>query len=173
MFRSYFYVLICMAVGSYSQSASLVDQLRAKYHLFPDQEALCEQFERKLSQHITNDPICRVYFGAIKAVSAKFPFNPYTKLKRFNEGKTQIEKAVKGAPNSMEVRFIRFTIQSESPSMLGYQQNVESDRDFILAHVEDLKDNNLKHFICSYMIKSDRCTDTQKQTLSGYLAELE
>lgn len=73
-------------------------------------------------------PLAMAYQGSAKARWASHSFNPYTKYQRFNEGTSQLEEALKQAPEDAEIRFLRLAIQVEAPRFLGYDQHIAEDR---------------------------------------------
>ena len=71
------------------------------------------------------------YLGAFTCMSAEDSWNPVTKLDRFNKGKDQIAKAIQENKESFHARFCRYVIQFNTPSFLGYNDNLEEDRAFL------------------------------------------
>jgi hypothetical protein len=74
------------------------------------------------------------YLGGLQTIWANHVFNPINKLKTFKEGKINIEKAIKLDPDNVELRFIRLSIQKNAPSFLGYNSNINSDKEFIKSN---------------------------------------
>src|SRR5690554_8141337 len=58
-----------------------------------------------------NSTVLLGYLGGYQTVWANHVFNPVSKLNTFNEGKRNIEKAIKNDPNSLELRFVRLSVQ--------------------------------------------------------------
>lgn len=102
-----------------------------------------------------NSSISFVYFGykgAAKIILAKHAFNPYTKWNLFNEGKDILESAIASDPNSLELKYLRFTIQMNVPSFLGYKNNINSDKEFLKEHNNGNKDKELQKLIKNYLL---------------------
>lgn len=74
-------------------------------------------------------------------------FNPISKLKTFNEGKKNLESAIKKEPYNPEIRFIRLSIQKNIPSFLGYKENIENDTEFLKKEKSKLESNLLLRHI--------------------------
>ncbi len=53
------------------------------------------------------------------------------KLKYFKEGKKILEEIIKKYPSFVELRWIRYCIQMNSPKILNYKQNIENDKSII------------------------------------------
>lgn len=84
------------------------------------------------------DPVLKGYKGAAITISADSYSNPFEKLNRFSEGKALLEEAIKLKPTDFDLRFLRFCVQSESPSFLNYRSNLAEDKDFILKNWKSL-----------------------------------
>ena len=55
-----------------------------------------------------------------------------------------LEKSISIEPENIELRFLRLTIQANLPSFLGYSENKENDKAFVLAHLEEAKSDDFK-----------------------------
>jgi len=62
-----------------------------------------------------------------------------------------LEEAVKKDPNNVEIRLMRLISQEKTPSFLGYDKNIETDRNFILKNYKNSDDENLVIFIKKYL----------------------
>jgi len=49
------------------------------------------------------------------------------------------------------MRFIRFSIQSNLPSFLGYHDNLEQDKRYLLDNTKTSKDPELQEMIFNYL----------------------
>ncbi len=79
------------------------------------------------------------YHAAALTTMANHVFWPTEKLDYFNEGKEKLEKAVNFDLQNVEIRFIRFCVQSGSPSIVGYKENMVEDKKFILSNLYKFK----------------------------------
>jgi hypothetical protein len=77
------------------------------------------------------------YRGAATAMNAANLNGVQHKFNAFSQGKSDIERAIKLDPNSHELRFLRFAIQSEIPSFLGYSGHIKGDVNWILSGLEN------------------------------------
>lgn len=112
-----------------------------------------------------SNPLLICYKGAAEMMQAKYGLNPVNKLSRFKAGKELIEKAIKKAPEEAEIRFLRFTIQTNLPSFLGYNDNIKEDKELLLAKQDKLKDKVLKQNIAKYLSASKHCSEEEKKGL--------
>ncbi|WP_236972319.1 hypothetical protein [Membranihabitans marinus] len=75
------------------------------------------------------------YLASAHMQQAEFTMMPHLKLKYFKEGKLELESYIEEYPNDIEGRYVRFLIQSNLPSFLGYSENISSDKEFIMRNL--------------------------------------
>ena len=76
-----------------------------------------------------------------------------------------LEKAITADKNNIELRFLRLAAQANTPSFLGYNDKISSDRSFLLNSVSTLTDTILKKTIVLYLRSSDLLTTIRKNRL--------
>lgn len=106
-------------------------------------------------------PVLEGYKGAAEMMRAKYAANPLTKFAAFKIGKGLIEHAIKRDSMGMELRFIRYSIQSNLPEMLGYRSSITADKMLILDKVTSEPDTGLKKMVINYMSVSKFCTEEE------------
>jgi hypothetical protein len=87
---------------------------------------------------------------------AKFYYNPWKKLNSFNSGKIQLEAAIQNEPNNIELIFLRYMIQMNSPLFLHYNNNMASDKKNLLLSINNIKDQDLKFRISNYLKTTEK-----------------
>ncbi len=119
-------------------------------------------------------PVFKAYRGAGLATTANCTSWPLSKISRFNDGKKLLEGAIQEMPESLEIRFLRYTIQKNIPSFLGYD-NLEDDREFVMDRLTlRLKSGNkddLDVRILKYLLDSGEFTREQILELESAAAE--
>lgn len=106
---------------------------------------LCKNYETSL------DVIEQGYVAATIITRAKFVINPYKKYAYFEQGKIKLEALLNKYPDEVELRFIRYMIQTNIPSFLGYKSALKTDRLFLVTQVTAIKDQDLKTRITAYL----------------------
>ncbi len=104
------------------------------------------------------------YKGSTLAMKAKYTINPYKKLKYFNEGKLLLEKAINKDAQNIELRYLRLAIQSNIPTFLNYNKNIDSDKILLLVAIKSsliLDEDLLKKITlflnqCKYLSQSEK-----------------
>ena len=82
----------------------------------------------------------------------------------FKKGKKILENAIKADDKNVELRFLRFNIQTHIPSFLGYNNDIDSDKFFLETSFQKITDENLKAFLLPYLKNSDYISaDIKKQ----------
>ena len=126
-------ISILLFLISFNINGVDIDFVRTNYTASIKDKQLCSRMISELKKK--NDrPINLGYLGGLQTIWANHVFNPINKLKTFKEGKNNIEKAIKLDPENVELRFIRLSIQKNAPLFLGYNSNINSDKEFIKSN---------------------------------------
>lgn len=148
----------------FSQTVS-VDALRREYeHAFKD-SAACSKLYKKIIKSENSDNTTTAYRGAIATAMANHSQNKKDKLNLFNSGKKLLEQSVTADNTNIEIRFLRFTVQSNAPKVLGYNKQIESDKAFILNNYSSVTNIAIKQMIGSFAKQSTAFSETEKQKL--------
>ncbi len=113
----------------------------------------------------SNNPLFLGYKAGANMIMAKHVRNPISKISWFNKGKKMLEAAIKADMKDVELRCLRFGIQSNVPSFLNYKEDINLDRKFILKSYSHVKDPILKKNIISYMTKWGNLTAAERELL--------
>ena len=110
-------------------------------------------------------PFVMGYTGATKMIMSKHAFNPFTKLSYFNAGKKMLQSAIAKDKNNVELLFLRYAIQVSAPSILGYNEDINTDKKQILTALNNENvDEKLAKSMVSFM-KDQQLTAGEKQLL--------
>lgn len=128
-----FILTIALAIPA-SGSIDL-EAVRSAYLPAVKDKKLCSEMISKLkSEELSN--VCLAYLGGYQTLWANHVFSPISKLKTFNEGKKNIETAVKRDPSNWEIRLVRLSVQKNAPRFLGYHQNISEDESYIRRNMK-------------------------------------
>ncbi|MGZ4033878.1 MAG: hypothetical protein ACXVP4_03360, partial [Bacteroidia bacterium] len=153
--------IICFS--AYSQNIT-VDELRKEYNKVSYDSATCARLYKKIIKSNNTDIISTAYKGAISAAMANHLKDKKEKLNLFNSGKKLLEQSITADSSNIETRFLRFTIQSNCPKILGYNKQINSDKNFILKNYSSAN-SVIKKMISSFATKTDYFTEAEKQKL--------
>lgn len=105
------------------------------------------------------------YKGMSYMIRANHSWNPYNKLSFFNKGKDLLDGSIQNAPQELELRFLRFCVQTNAPGFLGYSGKITEDKALILSLYGTCSDADLKNRIKNYLASSSYCTAADKERL--------
>lgn len=143
-----------------------LQQVRELYRLSAQNEEKCReliQLLEKYNEH--NHPLYSGYRASAVMLMATYTSNPFQKLSYFNKGKRQLEAAVNNSKDNIELRCLRFAVQSNIPSFLGYKDHLAADKQFILRRYAGITDNTLRKNIRYFMEQWGNLTATEKALL--------
>lgn len=83
---------------------------------------------------LQSNPSQSAYLGALLMKKAGIVGNPKDKLSLFKDGRIKLENAIKNNPSVVEYLFLRYMIQENAPSFIGYNTNLEEDKKKIISH---------------------------------------
>lgn len=142
-------------------------EVRQIYQEAASEEKQCKKLIILLTPYTEkNNPLLSGYKGSATMLMAKYANNPFAKLSYFKKGKKMVEKAIAADEMNVELRFLRFAAQTNAPSFLGYNNDIETDKAFLLKSISRLTtDPELRNTIISYLENSGALTVKQKQQL--------
>ncbi|WP_199118032.1 hypothetical protein [Pedobacter sp. ASV28] len=110
------------------------------------------------------------YTGATKMLMARHTFNPFKKLSHFRTGKQLLEKAISKDAENVELIFLRYAIQVSLPPILGYNEHIETDKNYILKTLQkqELKEKHLEIAIVNFLKKQQLAPAERQQLLKQY-----
>jgi hypothetical protein len=154
-------ILCCLFVlfswQTYPCFAGMVE-LRNSYYKATTNEDDSKQFTQLIEHlNVTNEPLLLGYKGVALMISAKYLFNPYSKWHTFKKGMNTLEAAIHADTANIELRFLRYGIQTNIPALLFYFQNKEEDKKCLLNNYAQINDKDLKQRIYQYLIHYGNC----------------
>ena len=106
------------------------------------------------------------YKGASIAMKGRFEKGVKDKAEMFKNGISLVEYALSQDSLNIELRFIRLTIQQNSPKLLKYKTRLEEDKNFVLTGFSKITSKGLKEFIGDYILYSNNFTEEEKNVTS-------
>ena len=125
---------------SATKAAPTLHQVRELYINAAKNEQACLELITILKTYDeTNNALYLGYKASATMMMAKHSLNPFTKFSWFKKGKKMLETAINTSPKNVELRCLRFAAQSNIPSLLGYHENIQNDKSFILEQYPHVK----------------------------------
>ena len=150
-----FLLLFCSSIAS--ANVPVIKEVRIMLHNATSNEEACTKMISLLAPfNETNNPLLFGYRGGATMLMAKHAFNPFSKLSYFKKGKLMLESAINADHTNVELRFLRYTIQTNVPGFLNYNSDKNLDRTFISQSLPKLKDQELKKIISEFLLKHSK-----------------
>lgn len=133
-------------VSSFKPNELNLEDIRMNYQSAVTNKAVCHSMIEQLKTNLESN-VYLAYYGAFQTIWANHTANPFEKLKTFNEGKKNIDHAAKLSSENVEIIFIRYSIQKQSPDFLNYKDNIKEDEYFLSKHLNEIKSSYLKSMV--------------------------
>lgn len=132
-----------------------IEDVRVLFHKAESSQKVCVELIELLEPYNEkNNALFLGYRAIATMLMAKHLINPLSKLSYFKKGKLMLEKAIEFDQKNVELRFLRYTIQTNVPSFLNYNEDKERDKLFLLQSLNSLNDQKLKNIISNYLKKA-------------------
>ncbi len=145
---------------------SAVDEVR---NTFPEIKSN-EQVNYFIKQFENNKTVtAKSYTAVMYFMKSKLVKFPLTKYSYFKKGKKQLDGLIDNNKNNVEIRYLRFLLQSEMPKFLGYCKNLEADYLVIIKNIEqsnlkkDFKIKMLTNMLLVNNLSKDRSTEIKQK----------
>lgn len=147
MIRTLTATLVLMSSVAVPSAMALdLEYVRKNYEQAASNKKLCRTLIDGLAGNMASN-VHLAYLGALRTIWAKHVSSPTAKLKTFSEGKHDLESAVKADANNVEIRFLRFSVQQNAPSFLDYNDDIKTDRAFIMKYKHTVSSATLLQLI--------------------------
>lgn len=107
--------------------------------------------------------IYRAYQGTSWAFRAKHHSNPIKKLEYLRKGLEQLNNAVVSDAINVEIRFLRFSVEDNIPSMISFTSHLNEDKQMIIGSL--LPSHPFYKTIKAYMAGCKRLSKEEKAKL--------
>jgi hypothetical protein len=147
------------------EKALLADMRDQLQYAFKD-EKICNSLYRKFKDIKTNDPLLSGYIGGMYIARSRH-VALIDKPSNFRTGRDMLEEAIKQKPGDIELIFLRMTVQTNLPSFLGYNDNIESDKIFVLNNYRTAPPK-LRTRMVDFIKNSDAFSESEKAMIISH-----
>jgi len=137
--------------------------IRSEYRAALTSPKHIQTLKSSTKPHI-QDALSLAYYATAVALEARESSWVPTKIKLANSAHELLNKAVTKDPNSIEIRFLRFSFEANTPSMLGLQTHVSADKTFLLANIQT--SHPMWDVMHAYYKQCSAFSTTEKQRLN-------
>lgn len=163
------FLLLIITIFIFANSSAnnpSIEEVRNLFQKAAKDEVLCKKLIVNLQVYNENNNTTLAAYRACGIMMmAKYVVSPINKLSKFNEGKNLLEKCIEKDNRNVEIRFLRFTVQSNAPKFLGYSSSMLLDKNFILNALPSINDKQLKNIVITFLKSSSYLTNTEKHKL--------
>lgn len=172
------FVFLSITLFAFLQMATAqvnLSQARSSYLGMKVNKCNALELSKKFDNSQPSDALLKAYWGASAAAAPECLSNPLEKIKYFRKGKGLLDESVKQQPNHMEIRFLRFATQTKAPSFLGYNDNIQEDKNLILKNIATFaktpSNEEMAGHIASFMMDSEDLSPAEKTNLKQFLSK--
>ena len=156
--------LIILILGLFISVQTVdINTIRSAYKTASENKEKAADFYNKLEKVSNTDKVELVaYKASAITLMAKFAKGLKNKKDGFIEGVTLLEETIKREPSNVELRLIRLSIQENTPRILRYKSEIDTDKDFILKEYNSINSTTLKDYIKDYIAQSKAFSAEEK-----------
>lgn len=160
-----FFISICTILLLSFQSIDL-DTLRMNYKNAATDEKASMALSKQLQGVTKKDKLIFIaYKGASITLKGKYSKKIKEKISYFKEGIVWVEYAISKAPEDIEIRLIRLSIQENTPRILKYKKNIQEDKQVIIENYNSISSSKLKEYVKLFVLQSKSFTTIEKDNL--------
>ena len=167
MFRSIIILLGLSFMVSWASASNQeeVKRVRAAIMRGIVNEKVNDSLLKVLKEINAPSPIMQAYLGTSLSLVAKHAWDPYTKIKYLIKSEAELKKAIAREPENLEIRFMRFSIESNCPGFIGFSKNIEADKKIIIKQLVNrqfgLVDAALAYKMTKFLFDSKRLNTSE------------
>ena len=139
-------MLICFFNETLAQEFSLYDARNLFVNASDNEEMANKLYEMTKNSSIETNYKKYSYNAVAILLSSKYTINPFHKIKSFKKGKEKLEMVIHQFPNDIELRFLRFCVQNDTPKIINYKENMQEDSQLIKNNISK-SSSELQQFI--------------------------
>lgn len=151
-------ISLCM-----SPSASQWIQIRTAYRTALTNNNHLSIFESACKTHSQTDPLAKAYYATALALRARASISPPNKLSLANQAESLLNAAAIAQPQNLEIRFLRYTFEYGTPSMLNMKKNMAQDKPMAIKFAKS--PSPIKDIAIAFLKDCDQLTESEKNAL--------
>lgn len=165
----------------YGVDLNIMKTIREQFYIAVDNEDTTASLMNFIRQEFSNNcnvypPVILAYYASLEGLRAKHALNPLKKLKFVKNAISKMEEAVKRQPNSLEIRFLRFSFYHQIPWIFGLHDKVKEDCIAVIKLLEKRDyssvSRELQKYVILYMLEKNRVNKEQKTRLEKIYNEM-
>ena len=138
-----FFLLLC----SYLSYGNDIEKIREIYFFSDKDENICDSISLLLKSMNAENNLVLAYNGANTLLYCTKTNDVFKKFSYFEKGKYMLEQAIKNEPKNVEIKFLRYINQKNTPWYLNYKKNIKEDYKFIMQNINIINDQKFRNKI--------------------------
>lgn len=130
-------------------------------------ESAATRLEQQTRSWQGKEALMQAYQGVALALKAKYSYNPYTKVSAVKDGAVLLNAAVNRAAADTEIRFLRYSVEVNTPSMVGISTHLAADKAHILAFPPQ-RTHALFSTMQGFMLSQNALSEAEKQKVRSW-----
>lgn len=119
--------------------------------------------ETKTKPHAGSDPLAKAYYGTALALRARASISPTSKLSLASQAQQQLNAAVILQPKNLEIRFLRYSFEYGTPSLINMKKNMAVDKPLALQFAKN--PSPIKDIAIAFFNGCDQLSEAEKSAL--------
>jgi len=169
-----FFLSFFICFSALAETKAEFNKLRNDYVAALKNHDLAEEVYEKFK--MVENPSAKIlaYKGALEAIMTRTTWNFFKKLDYLRKSEQSFKESVSKAPNSIEVRFMRMAVQYDIPRYLGFSNDLNADKEFIIANIHNFNPVGLDDYTLNQIIlfvkRCSQFSDNQVDRFEDILA---
>lgn len=137
-----FWPILILTFGAvFSSFAQEYDmkELRETLRVASDSKENSTKLFEKVGNYSGEDAVLISYKAAAHAIKAKYATNPFKKLKLIKASARIFDEAMQRNDQDLEIRFVRFAVETQTPAKIKLSKHVEEDKNILLQAIRDFQ----------------------------------
>ncbi len=151
-------ISLCM-----SPSANQWIQIRTAYRTALTNNNHLSIFESACKTYSQTDPLAKAYYATALALRARASISPPNKLSLANQAEALLNAAATAQTQNLEIRFLRYTFEYGTPSMLNMKKNMAQDKPMAIKFAKS--PSPIKDIAIAFLKDCDQLTESEKNAL--------
>lgn len=148
-----------------------IKELRRLLNEGKESEKPANELFNKVGKYSGEDALLLGYKASAYALRAKYSGNPLKKLKSIKTASRIFNSSVAKDGKSLEIRFMRYAVETQTPKSLHLSKHVTEDKTMLLEALQHYPQSDLTpetaRIVRDFMQQYCECTEEEKQTLNS------
>ena len=138
-------------------------QIRTAYRTALNNNNHISTFETACKSHSQTDALANAYYATALALRARAAIAPTTKLSMANQAEAHLNAAATAQPQNLEIRFLRYSFEYGTPSMLNMKKNMAQDKPLAIKFAKS--PSPIKDIAVNFFQKCTDLSETEKRDI--------